>query len=82
MNQVKEILEVASIKAAGHVAMMKAYYVQLKTIDEKTYAACSQLCDNSPVEPDERERLAEQLVILQRSRTELVNKIKTFLEDI
>ena len=75
-QSVKDMLDNASMTAVIHSATMRAFYAQLDNMDKKTRIICSRMLVEKEMGPVERELLAEELLVIQRVKTEVVEKIK------
>lgn len=69
---VEQFLQDASDNAVGHIAQMKALYLELKILDEQTNNICLRFLNDKTLEPVERQLMAEQLVVIQQCRAFVV----------
>ena len=75
-QSVKAMLDNASIAAVMHLTKMKAFHVQISDLDKNTRIICFRLLNVKKLGSGERELLSEELLDIQRARTEVVEKIK------
>lgn len=72
---VKDMLAEASSKAVTYVSILGRFNAQLETIDNKTKNICSNFIFNGECSSLERIHMAEELLILQQCRQEVITNL-------